>query len=201
MEDNDKKIQELFKELDDFLDSCKRPVFSVENIIVPREQIDIIIDKLKEYIPTEVEGSKKVLRNRDKILDNARKEAENIINEANEQAENILNEIEIVKKAKKEAKEIVDSAMRTARQKIDDAIDESNEYRMSAVNYTIDTLSSIEEFMIRLKEEQEGRVQRLLDAGEFLVDGLKEGIETIAANKRVIEDSLNEDMEDSELEE
>ena len=66
---------------------------------VDAEQIIDMIDDLAMSVPTEIQKAKEIEKERQNILDDARRQANQIIKDANAQAQQLISEEEIVKQA------------------------------------------------------------------------------------------------------
>ena len=88
-----KGIEEMISEIEIFIDNCKFQPLSSSKIIVPREDLMQMVSELKLKIPNEIERCKKIMRNKEAILADARARADSIITEsvaeANEEADQV----------------------------------------------------------------------------------------------------------------
>ena len=103
------KVDELLEDLSDLLEDSKElPV--VNKVMVDKAQITDIIDEIKANLPAETRQAKRVVSERNKIIEEARKQAETLISAANKQRTNMLESNEIVIAARAEAKRIIADA-------------------------------------------------------------------------------------------
>lgn len=110
-------------------------------IITDEEAIYNILDDIRSSMPDELKQAKMVVRERDRLVEQAKIEAEQIISEAMSKAAKLASESSIVAEAKKQAQEIVDKA-RAVSQEISDG----------ARLYAHDTLNSLAESLARISE-------------------------------------------------
>lgn len=107
------KVDELLEDLSDLLEDSKElPV--VNKVMVDKTQINNILDEIRANLPTETRQAKRVVAERNKIIEEARKQAETLISAANSQRAGMLEDSEIVKQARIEAKRIIDEAQEEA---------------------------------------------------------------------------------------
>ena len=108
------KVDELLEDLSDILEDSKElPV--VNKLMVDKSQITDIIDEIRANLPAETRQAKRVVSERNKILDEAKKQAETLISAANQQRTDMLESSEIVKQARLEAQRIIFEAQTTAK--------------------------------------------------------------------------------------
>ena len=75
-----------------------------------------IIDEVRNNLPDEIRESKKIVNDREQIMQNARIESENIIQQAEERARVLTSEQEIVKRSQQHAAEILSAAQKSAKE-------------------------------------------------------------------------------------
>ncbi len=129
------KVDELLEDLTDLLEDSKElPV--VNKVMVDKNQISDIIDEIKANLPAETRQAKRVVSERNKIIEEARKQAETLISAANKQRTDMLESNEIVKQARLEAARIINEAQTTSK-KIKNA---TNNYVDTVLQKTEDAL-------------------------------------------------------------
>lgn len=135
------KVDELLEDLTDLLEDSKElPV--VNKVMVDKSQISDIIDEIKANLPAETRQAKRVVSERNKIIEEARKQAETLISAANKQKTNMLDQQEIVQQAKQEAQRIIQEANMTA-----------TKIKNATNNYVDTVLAKTEELlMVNLKD-------------------------------------------------
>lgn len=147
-EDKTMKVDELLEDLSELLEDSKElPV--VNKVMVDKNQITDIIDEIKANLPAETRQAKRVVSERNKIIEEARKQAETLISAANKQRTDMLESSEIVKQARQEAQRIILEAQ-TMSKKIKNA---TNNYVDVVLKETEDALknSAIEFHQKRVK--------------------------------------------------
>ncbi len=134
---------ELIEKLEETIQKSKKIPFS-SNFIINENEIYDILDELKNIIPEEFKQARWIVKERENMLDEAKRQAGKILSEAEEKAEIMLSENEIMKNALKKSEEIISVAearARTIRLEAEDYADEKLA-GLEAVLYKI--LSAIE---------------------------------------------------------
>lgn len=105
------KVMEKFEDL---ISKSKRlPLTS--NVIINEEKIYEFLDRLKASFPEEFKQARWIVKERDQVLDDSRKEADRIVKEAQENANKLVLETEIIRKAHRESEVIIKQAETKAR--------------------------------------------------------------------------------------
>ena len=84
-----KGIEEMISEIEIFIDNCKYKPLSSSMIIVPKDDLEQMLNELKLKLPNEIERCKKIMRNKEAILADARTRADSIITESVAEANKI----------------------------------------------------------------------------------------------------------------
>lgn len=141
------KIEALIDEIENYIDNCKFQTLSNTRIIVNKDDIDDLLRNLRMSTPEEIKRYQKIISNRDAILDDAKKRAEQLINEATIQTNQLINEHEIMQQAYSKANEVVTMATNQAQEILDKATIEANSVRAAAMQYTDDLLANLEKII------------------------------------------------------
>lgn len=105
----------LIDKLDDLVHNAKA-VPLTDQVRIDREEIYDILDQMRATIPEEIKQARWIVKERQEMLAEAKRECDRIIGEAREQAIREASQTEIVKLAEKQAQEIIDEARRQARE-------------------------------------------------------------------------------------
>ena len=106
---------ELLDELEDIIDKGASVPFT-GRCMLDREELMDIIQELKLKLPDDLKQAKWIKSERQRILEEARAEADDIIKAANEKGISMINEHEITQQAVEQARQIIDKANEEARQ-------------------------------------------------------------------------------------
>src|SRR3954462_460361 len=122
----------LIDKLDDTIHNAK-PVPLTDQVRVDKEEIYDILDQMRATIPEEIKQARWIVKERQEMLAEAKREAERIIKEARDEQARLINEEEVVRQAEREAEQIVEEARTRER-----------EIRLGAVDDADDILNTLE---------------------------------------------------------
>ena len=105
----------LIDKLDDLIHNAK-PVPMSDRVRVDKEEIYDILDQMRATIPEEIKQARWIVKERQEMLAEAKREVDRLLAEAREQAVREASQTEIVKIAEHQAQDIVDDARRQARE-------------------------------------------------------------------------------------
>ncbi len=100
---------ELISELEDIIDKGVAVPFT-GRCLLDKEELLELIQEIKFNLPTDLEQAKWIKSERQNIINDANKEAEDIIKTANDQLIAMVDENEITKRASQQAADILDQA-------------------------------------------------------------------------------------------
>ena len=75
------KIEQQIDQIEDFIDSCRYQTFSKTNIIVDKDELDALLEELRARTPEEIRHYQRIINNKEAILEDARRKAEEMINQ------------------------------------------------------------------------------------------------------------------------
>ena len=122
----------LIDKLDDLVHNAK-PVPLTDQVRVDKEEIYDILDQMRATIPEEIKQARWIVKERQEMLAEAKREAERLIGEARDQAQREASQQEVVKLAERQAHELVEQARAKER-----------ETRLGAEDYADEILSTLE---------------------------------------------------------
>lgn len=132
-------VIQLLDELEEILDNSRAVPFS-NKVSVDKEEVYDIISDVRMKLPNELKQSKWVIEERNKILVDAQKEADEIVKNAEERMARMVDEDEVTKRAYEQAAAIIDAAKKT-----------SKEMRLGAMEYAENVLADAEDKLKELK--------------------------------------------------
>ena len=109
------EIFTLLETLEDILENSKGLPFTSKSI-VNKEEILEIIKEIRLKLPDELKQAKWVKEERQRILDEAQKEANDIVKEAENRIISMIDEHEITRKAYEKKAEIIETANEMSRE-------------------------------------------------------------------------------------
>jgi cell division septum initiation protein DivIVA len=110
----------LIDQLDELLKAGWEIPMSSQRV-VPAREIEQLIERMRITVPSSIRDSERTLADRDKILAEAKQEAERILQQARQQAAEMLSERALVATAQQEAMRIVEDSRETARRRAEEA--------------------------------------------------------------------------------
>ena len=135
MEDKKMEILSILETLEDVVEkSVNIPIMG--KCLIDKEEILEIIKEIRLKLPDDIKQAKWVKEERQRILLEAQKEANNIIKDAENKITSLVDEHEITKKAYEQANEIVSNAQKNAR-----------EIRIGTREYADSLLNKVEEIL------------------------------------------------------
>ena len=159
-----KSIEDVMNEIEDFLNSCKTSALSSNKVVVPRDEFDELFGDLKVKIPAEIDRCKKIMRNKEAILMEARKNADGIIAQATAQANQMVSETEIMNMANQQAYETVEMARAQANEILAKATADANEIRLGSMQYTNEIMTGLRNYMEATMEAERANYENLIAA-------------------------------------
>jgi cell division septum initiation protein DivIVA len=92
-----------------------RPVPLSASVMVNREDLERIVQAIRAAMPEEIRQARWVLKERDELLAQASRDAEQVVADGQLERDRILSETEIVREAHREAQRIIDRASEEGR--------------------------------------------------------------------------------------
>lgn len=100
------RLEELFNE--------SRPIWLTHSVIVDEDRMLDLIDQMRVAVPEEIKKAQQIITQRDRILAQAKEEANRTIALAREKAEKSLEDNELVQSARSQANQIIERAHQEA---------------------------------------------------------------------------------------
>ncbi|MBR2215304.1 MAG: ATPase [Selenomonadaceae bacterium] len=94
-----------------------------------------LVEELRKDLPMELERANDIMRDRDKIIDDAKKDSDDIVRQAKEYAAKIVDENEVVVQAKAKAKALLQQAQEQEREIMERTKANSQQLRDDADRY------------------------------------------------------------------
>ena len=164
------RIEQCINDIQQYIDECKLQPFSSTRIIVNKDELDELIERLRVNTPEEIKRYQKMISNKEAILADARTKADQIIARAQVQTTELISEHQIMQQAYAQAHEIVSMATNKAQAILDDATNEANSIRMGAMMYTEEKLRGLEELLIDSLDTSRLRYETLINSLQGYLD-------------------------------
>jgi len=122
----------LIEKLDDVIHDA-RSVMMSGDVRVNKEEMYDLLDQMRATIPEEIKQARWIVKERQEMLAEAKREAERIVAEAKDKQASLVSQEEVVKQAERLAEDIVEEARARER-----------EIRLGAEDYADEILSTLE---------------------------------------------------------
>ena len=140
------RTEKLLEELENLIVTSNNRIMTNKKLI-EEEEIMRIVDALTESLPLELEESRRIVAERDRIVAEGQKQADALIEQAKEYIQKLTEESELVKQAQEHANHIIAEANKS-----------SEELKTSSIQYASDVFKYVESNLERTLEAlQENR--------------------------------------------
>ena len=144
------EIFNLLEELEELIEDSKKIPLS-DKVITDKRAILDLIKEIRLKLPDELKQAKWVKEEREKILTEAQKEADDVVKEAENRIISMIDEHEITKKAYEQKNQIMAQANESSRQITQGAWDYADDILEKLQKSLTQTLKEIEEDRKELK--------------------------------------------------
>ena len=168
------RLEEIMDDIYDFVEDCKMQPFS-SKVAVPKEELYDLLDELRLRTPEEIKKYQKMLENKDAIIQDAERQAQEILEEAQQKMDALVDEHEIMQQAYAQADQIVQQASAQAQEILQAAENDAQEIRVGAISYTEDMLAGLENIMNKSYQDAKKHYDGLLGS-------MKENLDIVRAN-------------------
>jgi len=161
-----KGVESMIEEIKVYIENCKPMRLSQTKISVQKPELLSMLDELELKLPGEIERCKKIMRNKEMILADARTRSDAIITESVNEANRMIEQNEITRLANIRADEILENARNQAQQIVDQASEEANEIRLGAMYYTKDKLTEMRDIFQKIHDMEKENYRVLIESLE-----------------------------------
>ena len=134
MEKMDNSVDSILEMMEGILETAKVFPMSRGRVLIDQEQFLDMLADLRAQLPRELEDARRIVADRNNILETAKKEAEMTTRAAEERARRLVDHDEIVKQAQMQANEIMSTAQL-----------QSRELKKAAIEYADSVLAQVDE--------------------------------------------------------
>ncbi|MPZ73027.1 MAG: hypothetical protein GEU74_07315 [Nitriliruptorales bacterium] len=127
-----------------------RPVPLSASVMVNRKDFEDVIDDIRASLPEELRQSRWVIKERDEVLQQAEREAEQTLADAKTEAARLISETEVVRRSQREAERILEEAR-----------EQSRVLRLEAEDYVDSKLANFEIVLAKTMRSVERGRERL----------------------------------------
>ena len=122
----------LIDKMDDLVHNA-RAVPLTDQVRIDREAIYDLLDQMRSTIPEEIKQARWIVKERQEMLAEAKREAERIVKESRERQTQLVSQQEVTKQAERQAEDIIEDARARER-----------EIRLGAEDYADEILNTLE---------------------------------------------------------
>ncbi len=149
MEKMDNSVDNILGMMEGILETAKVFPMSRGRVLIDQEQFLDMLADLRAQLPRELEDARRIVADRNNILETAKKEAEMTTRAAEERARRLVDHDEIVKQAQMQANEIMSTAQL-----------QSRELKKAAIEYADSVLAQVDEQLnksvIEVRQRRQG---------------------------------------------
>ena len=127
-----------------------RPVPLSASVMVNRKDFEDVIDDIRASLPEELRQSRWVIKERDEVLQQAEREAEQTLADAKSEAARLISDTEVVRRSQREAERILEEAR-----------EQSRVLRLEAEDYVDSKLANFEIVLAKTMRSVEKGRERL----------------------------------------
>lgn len=193
-----KGVEEMIDQIEIFIDNCRYQPLSQNKIVVHKDELETMINELKLKLPSEIERCKKIMRNKEAILADARTRSDAIITESVNEANRLVDQHQISELANIRSNEILEMARNQAQQIVDQASNEANELRLGAMYYTKDKLTEMRDIFNRIHDMEKENYRTLIESLENDSYVIETNMSEMEANINLLTASSNMSYEDDD---
>jgi len=117
---------EMIDKIEELVEKSKKLPFS-SNAIINENEIYDLLDELRSVLPEELKQARWIVKEREGMIEEAKRQSSRIVKEAEERARVLVSETEVLKNANRKAEELmsmVEAKARTIRLEAEDYADE-----------------------------------------------------------------------------
>ncbi|MCH4238983.1 MAG: ATPase [Oscillospiraceae bacterium] len=115
-EENTVSSEELIDELYEMLEKAWSLPLSHGRAVVDGDEVRQILEELRESLPQEIRKARSIVADRNKIMEDSKKEADSIVRSAEERAKVMLNQQTILRQAQKQADDLIATTQKQTRE-------------------------------------------------------------------------------------
>ncbi len=164
------RIEQLIEEIEEYIDGCKPAPLSNNKILVNREELEELLVELRLRVPDEIKQYQRVISNQEAIMNDARTQADAMLQEAKSQTNEMVNDHEITQAAYQAANQIIDDANVQAQAILDAAVNDANNIRQGAIQYTDDALRNLQNIIAHTVDTAQNRFEAYMNSMKSAFD-------------------------------
>ena len=191
---NSRRLEAMFADAEDLIASSGNTYFG--KIIVDKADLVSLFEELEHTIPKEVDNARAVLVEREKILEEAKKSAQETRERARLEADSLLESIRAEGERKLHESEITQQAQALAQELKEEADSYAQKVRTEAEQYAREVRERADSYTLKSQQEVLQYADSML---EYLSKDLSSALENITANRESIAGRRSHDVYEEEL--
>ncbi|SMC67320.1 ATPase [Sporomusa malonica] len=149
-------IEKLLDDMENMLVEAARVPFTNKRV-VEEDDLAKFLDEFRERLPKELDEAKQIIAARQRIFDEAQREAQNIVEQAKAYVIKLTDENIINKQAQEQANELVAQSRKTARDLQEDAVVYADEVFKHIAAHLEKTLDVVRQGHRELQQNKNGQ--------------------------------------------
>ncbi len=155
------KVLELIDYLEQSIEMSSKNL--VGKVSINKKETLKTLGEIRRLLPDELEEAKNIIRKKESILNEAKRDGEQVIENARRKAQDEYEKSEVLVSAKAAAQEIIENANIEAKQIKVDAAKYAKEVKFGVMNYTDKTLSNLQKNIDLIGEESLKSIQNEME--------------------------------------
>lgn len=151
-------IEKLLDDMENMLVEAARVPFTNKRV-VEEDDLAKFLDDFRELLPKELEEAKQIIAARQRIFDEAQREAQSIVEQAKSYVIKLTDENIINKQAQEQANELVAQSRKTARDLQEDAVVYADEVFKHITSHLEKTLDVVRQGHRDLQQNRNGQAK------------------------------------------
>jgi vacuolar-type H+-ATPase subunit H len=160
-----------------------------QGVVIDRRRVLELVDQMRSTVPWEVREAREIVGEKERFLEEARREGEGLIHKAELDAESRLNETAVIQQAEREAAALTRRAEERAQEMLDDAQDQVAARLRQAEQAASNQMDEADRYaleMLRRLDQQLAAFSTTVRAGiESLEERTSNGDEPVFAGEAV----------------
>ncbi len=184
------RFKELIDELEEIVEDAAKVPLLGGKCVINKEELFGIIEQIRLSYPEDIKQAEYVRKERDRILQDAEKEAKMFTEEAKVKVAKMVDDSEIVRLAKQKASEILNEAQETAQKKYDEIMDQANQLKEAKKKEINDYRDEVLSYIISMLQKTESSselavstVAKAIDDMNKQYDNLRSVYEKVAQSR------------------
>ena len=173
------KFKELIDELEEFVEDAGKIPLTGGKCLVNKEELFGIIEQIRLTYPEDIKQAEYVKKERDRILQDAEKEAKILTDEAKNKVAKMVDDSEIVRLAKQKADEMLKEAQAQAAQIVTSATDQANQVKEEKRKEINDYQDDVVAYIVSMLQKTESSSEQVVSSIAKAIDELNRQYDTI----------------------